>query len=308
MAYLTWDQVERRRKRKKVLLILLLLLLLTGGGLAGYHFYREWRNDKQQKNYEDLRDRAFNNNGSQQASNASVTPALTDVPSSTPTPTHVPTAEEMLLAAIMKDYEEFVTILPDFNILHQENEDVFAYIAIPDTIIDYPILANEVEDYYLHYNIDHTKGYPGCLYVQNCNSTTLDDPFTIVYGHNMKNGTMFGSLKVYNDEDFRLGHPYFFVYQEHRVLVYEVVVVSHLEPEHLLSADYVKQGKEWVFDKFSGHEAASMIDRIRKEGGDNAYVASPEPTDDDTLMVLSTCGEGRRFIVVGKRVLDLTVE
>ena len=294
MGYTTWEAVERKRKRRRILLILLLILLLAAAGVGGYWYYNKWKADKQQQKYEDLKKSAFHE--------ISVTPEP-----ATGTPTPMPTEEEMILAAMMEEYEEFFTILPDFDILHGENEDVFSYIAVPDTIIDYPILKSEKEDYYLKYNIDHTKGYPGCLYIQNCNSSDMEDPFTIIYGHNMKSGAMFGSLKNFRDEDFRNTHPYFFIYMEDRVMVYEVVIVSYASTEHLLSEDYVKKNGKWVFDKFDGHETSRMIEKLREED-DKGYFASPEPTDDDTVLVLSTCGDGRRFVVVGKRVLSVPIE
>ena len=294
MGYTTWEAVERKRKRRRILLILLLILLLAAAGVGGYWYYNKWKADKQQQKYEDLKKSAFHE--------ISVTP----VPA-TGTPTPMPTEEEMILAAMMEEYEEFFTILPDFDILHGENEDVFSYIAVPDTIIDYPILKSEKEDYYLKYNIDHTKGYPGCLYIQNCNSSDMEDPFTIIYGHNMKSGAMFGSLKNFRDEDFRNTHPYFFIYMEDRVMVYEVVIVSYASTEHLLSEDYVKKNGKWVFDKFDGHETSRMVAKLREEDA-NGYFASPEPTDEDHVMVLATCGDGRPYVVVGKRVLSVPIE
>ena len=296
MGYTTWEAVERKRKRRRVLLILLLILLLAAAGVGGYWYYNKWKADQQQKKYEDLKKSAFHE--------LTVTPAVAD---GTPTPTPLPSEEDMLLAAMMEEYEEFFTILPDFEILHGENDDVIYYIAVPDTIIDYPILQSEKEDYYLKYNIDHTKGYPGCLYIQNCNSSDMEDPFTIIYGHNMKSGAMFGSLKNFKDEDFRNTHPYFFIYMEDRVMVYEVVIVSHASTEHLLSEDYVKKNGKWVFDQFDGHETSRMLEKLHEEDP-NGYFETPEPTDDDTILVLSTCGDSRRFVVVGKRVLSVLIE
>ncbi|MBO4628247.1 MAG: class B sortase [Lachnospiraceae bacterium] len=300
------DEVERKSGIRKVLLIVSLILLLGAAGFFGYHYYREWKVQKQQQNYDDLRDRAF---VTSTVTPSPTKPSVTEAPvTATPTPTHTPTEEEMLFAAIRDKYEEYLTIHPDFNILHAENEDIFAYISVPNTIVDYPILAHEIEDYYLDHNLDHSTGYPGCLYIQNCNSKSLDDPFTIVYGHNMNNGTMFGSLHKYDDPDFLAENRYFFVYQERRVMVYEIVVVSYITTEHLLSDDYVKVDGKWKFDKFDGYETARMIKRVRDGNDARSYIASPEPTDDDTLMVLSTCGEGKRFIVVGKRVLDIPTD
>jgi len=300
MGYRTWDQVKRRKRIRNILLIVLALLLLGGAGYGGYQYYRVWKERKQERKYEELRERAF------VTGTPTPTPEEIVKATATPTPTHAPTAEEMLYAALYERYEEYFTIQPDFTILHAENEDVFAYISVPGTKVDYPILANEIEDYYLDYNIDHTKGYPGCLYIQNCNSKTLDDRFVIVYGHNMRDGTMFGSLQSYNDVAFLEEHPYFFVYQENRVMAYEIAVISHVGTEHLLSDDYVKVNGVWEFDKFDGFETARLLERVRKDDGKRCYIATPEPTDEDNMMVLSTCGEGKRFIVVGKRVLDIS--
>ncbi len=301
MGYQSWDEVKRKRGIRRVLLIILLLLLLGGAGFAGYHYYRDWKEKKAQKNYEELKERAF---GTPSVTPSPAEPSVTEpAATSTPVPTHTPTEEEMLFAALLEKYEEYLTIHPDFTILHQENEDIFAYISVPNTIVDYPILAHEIEDYYLDHNLDHSTGYPGCLYIQNCNTTTLNDPFTIVYGHNMNNGTMFGSLHKYDDPEFLAENKYFFVYQERRVMVYEIVVVSYITTEHLLSDDYIKVDGKWKFDKFDGYETARMIKRIREGNDARSFIATPEPTDEDTLMVLSTCGEGKRFIVVGKRVL-----
>ena len=299
MGYVSWDALERRRKRRRILLVLLLILLLAAVGFGGYWYYTEWRADRKQQDYEELKKKVF--------VEREVTPEPTKAPDHTPTPTPVPSEEDVLLAALMEEYEEYFTILPDFRILHSENEDVFSYIASPDTIIDYPILASEKEDYYLKYNIDHTKGYPGALYIQNCNSRDMNDPFTIIYGHNMKNGTMFGSLKDFKDEDFRNEHPIFFLYMEDRVMVYEVVIVSHAPTDHLLSEDYVKKNGKWVFDKFDGYETSRMVRKLREED-DKAYIASPEPTNEDTILVLSTCGDGKRFVVVGKRILSVPID
>ena len=294
---------DRGKTVKRVLLVLLILAVLAGGGYFGYLKYKQIQADKHQKAFEDLKEKAFvTTTPVQTAAKPTEEPAVTPEPTIEPTG---PSAEEMLYAAIAEKYEDFLTIRPDFNILHKENKDIFAYIAIPGTIIDYPVLKSEKEDYYLHYNLDHSKGYPGCLYIQNCNSATLNDRFTIIYGHNMLNGTMFGSLKKFSDRDFRETHPFFFIYQEGRVMVYEVVVVSHLEPEHLLSEDYVERNGQWVFDAFDGYETARFLKRVHEENPDKAYVSTPAPTDEDTIMVLSTCGEGRRYTVAGKLVLDI---
>jgi len=303
------DRAEKKYKLQRVVWIVIMALLLCAGTIGGYLYFKHWQEAKQQKKYEELHNRAFVTPGNIASDTPTATPAApTDAPKVTqpPTPTPTPDPEELLVRALYEQYADCLTILPDFDILKAENEDVFAYIALPDTIIDYPILASEKEDYYLDHNLDHSTGYPGCLYIQNCNSKDLNDHLTIVYGHNMKNGTMFGCLKEYADANFRQEHPYFFIYQENRVLIYEVSVISHISTSHLLAEDYVKKDGKWVFDAFDGGEISRMLYRVREEDPGHAYIGTPEPTEEDHMMVLSTCGEGRRFIVVGRRVADMT--
>ena len=91
----------------------------------------------------------------------------------------------------------------DFDALWETNKDVYAWITIPGTVIDYPILQHETDDsYYLNYTIDGVEGYPGCIYTERVNSKEFTDNNTVIYGHNMRNGTMFTDLHKFRDADF----------------------------------------------------------------------------------------------------------
>ncbi len=90
----------------------------------------------------------------------------------------------------------------DFEKLRETNGDIYAWITVPGTQIDYPVLQSDTDNYYLEKNLDHTKGYPGCIYSNSCNSREFTDLLTVLYGHNMKNGSMFGSLHDYEQEEF----------------------------------------------------------------------------------------------------------
>ena len=72
------------------------------------------------------------------------------------------------------------------------NSDAYAWIEIKDTNIHYPILQHESDDaYYLNHRIDGVAGYPGSIYTERVNAKDFSDYNTVVYGHNMKNKTMF---------------------------------------------------------------------------------------------------------------------
>ena len=87
------------------------------------------------------------------------------------------------------------------------NQDIYAWIYIPGTGVDYPVLQHPSDDsYYLNYNMNGTRGYPGCLYTEKANSKEFTDLDTVVYGHHMRNGTMFKDIVRYTDADFLNDH------------------------------------------------------------------------------------------------------
>lgn len=118
-----------------------------------------------------------------------------------------------------------------------ENEDIYAWITVPGTVIDYPVLQHPEElDYYLNHNVDHSSGYPGCIYSQNLNSREWDDPHTVLYGHNMKNGSMFAGLHHYEDLEFLEGNQYIYIFTQNHVRVYHIFGAYEYDNRHLLLA------------------------------------------------------------------------
>jgi hypothetical protein len=111
----------------------------------------------------------------------------------------------------------------DFAAAQQQNPDIYAWLRIPGTAVDYPILRRADDDnYYLDHNLDGSAGYPGCLYTQSCDAADFSDFNTVVYGHNMKNGTMFGGLKQYRDGDYLAAHRQIIVYTPTEKRVYTI--------------------------------------------------------------------------------------
>lgn len=123
----------------------------------------------------------------------------------------------------------------DFNSLQAENPDIYAWITIPGTVIDYPIVQDTEElDYYLNHNLDGSSGYPGCIYTQYYNTKDWSDNNTVIYGHNMKNGTMFAGLHQYKDEEFFAQNPFVYIYTPDETLVYQIFAAYETGDEHIL--------------------------------------------------------------------------
>ena len=111
----------------------------------------------------------------------------------------------------------------DWDELRSQNPDIYAWIYVPGTNIDYPILQHpEERSYYLNHNIDGSEGYPGCIYTQNVNKKDWTDPNTVIYGHNMNNGSMFHDLHRFEDAVFFDETQYLYIYTPEYNLVYEI--------------------------------------------------------------------------------------
>lgn len=180
------------------------------------------------------------------------------------------------------------------------NGDIYAWITVPGTVIDYPVLQHPEEmDYYLEYNLDGTKGYPGCIYTQRMNGKEWEDPNTVLYGHNMKNGTMFAGLHKFEDETFFEENRYIYIYTEdNRILVYEIFAAYVSGNEHLLmSYDiYTDTGFQSYLDSISGHTGSGCH-----------FLEDKELTSEDKIITLSTCISGqatKRYLVQGVLVAE----
>ena len=181
----------------------------------------------------------------------------------------------------------------------EQNEHIYAWITIPGTVIDYPVLQHPEEiGYYLDHNLDHSTGYPGCIYTQLYNSKEWDDPITSVYGHNMKDGSMFAALHSYRDSQFFEENPYIYIYTEDKTLVYEIF------------AAYEYNDMDLVLMYHYGGESAykEYLDSIYTlDGINNNFNTEIEVTAEDKVLTLVTCISDKpdmRYLVQGVLVAE----
>lgn len=195
--------------------------------------------------------------------------------------------------------EELGIEVPDKNLdwdtLHEENEDIYAWIYVPDTTVDYPVLQHPTDNgYYLDHNMDGTRGYPGCIYTEDFNSKDFSDIHTVIYGHNLKDQTMFSSLHNFEDKELFNKDHYIFVYTEDYVFVYRIFAAYEFNSIHLLdNYDYTN---EYVYEDY--------LKKIYRTTDRVANVKADIPvTTADQILTLSTCtadhDSDRRFLVTG---------
>lgn len=180
----------------------------------------------------------------------------------------------------------------DFEGLKKINPDVIAWIDIPALEISYPVVQGNDNFYYLHHLFDGQENESGSIFVDFHNKTDFTDRNTIVYGHNMQNGSMFGTLERYQDQNLYQQSPYFYIYVPGFILEYQIIscyagrngsagyTYSFPEPED--------------FQKF--------VDTVLSYSG---YDTGVTVMDSDHIVTLSTCvntDRNYRYLVHGKLV------
>ena len=179
----------------------------------------------------------------------------------------------------------------DWASLYAENKDIYAWIYIPGTQVDYPVLQSTSDDtYYLNHNIDGSYGKPGCIYTEKINSKDFTNYNTVLYGHNMKNGEMFGCLHDYEDKTFFDENPYVYVYTEEKTYVYEIFAAYTATNAHILNTN-----------DFSTQEGfADYLDNVvYNKALTGNFRNDTRVTSDNRIITLSTCtsNSSRRWLV-----------
>lgn len=187
----------------------------------------------------------------------------------------------------------------NFTELWKVNEDIYAWIVIPNTNINYPVLQSPDNDaFYLDHNYKKEYEFAGSIYTEKLNKKDFSDPNTVLYGHNMLNGTMFRHLHNFRDPDFFSANPYIYVYLPERTLTYEIFSAYEYDDRHILySFDFSDKA---VFAEYLGYATnptESMMYNTR----------DVKVTADDKIITLSTCLgniDTSRYLVQGVLISD----
>ena len=189
----------------------------------------------------------------------------------------------------------------DFKSLDKRNEEIVAWIKIPDTQVDYPVLQSmTADDYYLHRDLNGNSSYAGSIYMEICNSDDFTDRVTVLYGHNMINGSMFANLHKFEDKSFfdSKKHRYFYVYLPDRKLTYEVVSAYVYDDRHIMNSFNFAEDEVFKTYLDSIQNPRSLTKNVRR--------LDRKLTTDDKILTLSTClnsGDGR-YLLQGVLVKD----
>ena len=184
-----------------------------------------------------------------------------------------------------------------FSSLYQQNNDFVGWISIPNTRIDYPVVQNKSNpDYYLNHNFKKEYSRFGVPFVQSdCDIETSDN--IIIYGHNMKNGTMFNDLVEYEDRDF---------YEKHRLIYFDTLNSEEVYEIIAVYKTVANSGSGFAFNEFVGavnsEEFSSYIQKCKAL---SLYNIGATAEYGDKLITLCTCEYSRnegRLVVLAKKV------
>lgn len=263
-----------KSRKKLIYLILSIVLLALGIASAGIAVQRYLQEKNAGRQYEKLAEE------------------VTASETASPEPEDSSSAGETT-AENPQEETPAVQIPIDFAALQERNPDAYAWITIPDTAVNYPVLQRTGDNgYYLTHDLDGKESLEGAIYTEDYNTKTFEDPNTVLYGHNMKNGSMFRGLHDYADREFFDSHREILIYLPDSILHYQVFAAYEYDDRHLMqSFDFSNPDvmESYLSSILSTKSMDANIDREAAVGRDNK------------IITLSTCkgspGTERRYLV-----------
>ena len=258
-----------------VLIIAILLFLICAGYLVKYFFVDPTKDIERP---------------SKTGPSTSVS-ATKDEATTTVVETQTPTQR---FAETTAQIEETETV--DFKQLMEINPDIYAWIYIPNTNVDYPVAQSgkgESDSFYLDHNVYKNYQFAGTIYSEKHNKKDFSDPVTLLYGHNMLNGSMFASLHNFNNKEFFDNNNTIFVFTKDKLYTYLVYSAYQYDDRHILNS-------------FNMDDDYSFRDYLDSTLVERPYYCNVregiELTTDDRILTLSTCMNGGgnvRYLVQG---------
>ena len=180
----------------------------------------------------------------------------------------------------------------DFEELKSMNPDVIGWLDVEALDISYPIVQGEDNDYYLHRTFRGQENFAGSIFVDASNAADFSDPNTIIYGHNMKNGSMFGTLRRLYDQEKYKDSKYLWICTPEGKFRYEIFSLQYAE----VTSD--------TYTLFSDHgdTFASYLEDMRQRS--QVDLGTEGLSGNDYIVTLSTCtsDDQVRFVVQARWV------
>lgn len=172
----------------------------------------------------------------------------------------------------------------DFDSLLAINGDIIGWLEMEALDITYPIVQGEDNEYYLHRTFRNQENFAGSIFLDYVNNPDFYNRNSIVYGHNMKNGSMFGTLKQYGEQETYDKSPYFWIYTPDKIYKYEI-----------FACGVVGAYSDCYKTVFSGEEDFMNFINLAKS---QSYIdTGVDVKYGDTVVTLSTCTGDRLSLI-----------
>ncbi len=198
-----------------------------------------------------------------------------------------------------KEQAKEPVILNKYAGLYEENSDLTGWLSIDGMKINYPVMQCGDDEYYLHHDFYGNEDKYGCLYVRERADVNTPGTNVVIYGHNMRDGSMFGDLDFYKDEAF---------YEEHSIITFDTLYEERSYEIVAVFLSRVYGEDEEVFKYYDFYEARTpeeFQDFYENIKSMSLYDTKVTAEYGDTFITLSTCAyhvEDGRLVVVAKRV------
>ena len=277
---------KRKKKKNKLLYVVIIVMIAFGGALAyyAYDYYLYWQDGRiAQENTDVMRDMF-------QGQMEDINQLILTAPQGNDTGD----ATNDLIRSLGLSFE--VSPLDAAREL-ASNPDIVAYLFIEGTNVNNVVVQGLDNAYYLHRDMFGNRNVNGTIFMDYRNTPDFTDPNTILYGHNMGNGTMFHNLRYYMQQEFFEAHPHIKVITDDTIFVYEIfsAFTTHI------SFNYIQ-----VFFEYE-EEFGELVDEMMRR---SAYDTGVTANGEDRIIVLSTCtnvNRNTRIVVAGRLAMELTI-
>lgn len=277
------EQNAKQPRRLSVMRILIIVIASLVFLYAGYQLFLYWQeNYKSEQDRDQLASWAVTVLEPTEAPREEITDTVPAPDSEASEPTQAPTEPSLA---------DTIPICVDFDILQSENPDIVAWIYCADTPINYPVVQSEDNQYYLRRLTDGSYNPSGSIFMDFRNAADLSDLNSLIYGHNMTNDTMFGSLVEYKDQDYYDAHPELWILTAE--CAYRIDLIAGL----------VTRSDSDIYTIFETPEA--LEEHLQSIVKDSTFVADRDLDSVKRIVTLSTCSyeyNTARYVVVGSMV------
>ena len=182
----------------------------------------------------------------------------------------------------------------DFEKLKEINEQIVAYLKVNGTKIEYAVVQAKDNNYYLRRNLDKKYNVGGSIFMDYKNKLDGTDKNIVIYGHNIKDGSMFGTLKNILDEEW---------YNNNENYIIDFITEKEQAKYQVFSVYKIKNEDYYINTEFKKNEFSTFIKTLKNRSIKDFEI---EITENDSILTLSTCADNNKYRVVlhAKKITD----